>query len=151
MPQSLSHLFVHIIFSTKYRQPFITDSIEGELYAYIAKILYDECYSPAVIIGGDKDHIHILLALSRVWSIAKIVELIKKRSSKWMKTKGRDLSGFQWQTGYGCFSVSKSSVPAVKRYIENQKEHHRKQTFKDEFIQFLDKHGLEYDERYVWD
>jgi len=68
-----------------------------------------------------------------------------------MKTKGKDLSGFQWQTGYGCFSVSKSSVPAVKRYIDNQKEHHRKQTFKDEFIQFLDKHGIEYDERYVWD
>ena len=151
MPQSLSHLFVHIIFSTKHRQPFITERIEKELYAYIAKILYDECHSPAVVIGGDKDHIHILLALSRIWSIAKIVELIKKRSSKWMKTKGRDLSGFQWQTGYGCFSVSKSSVPAVRRYIEKQKEHHQKQTFKDEFVQFLDKHGIEYDERFMWD
>jgi REP element-mobilizing transposase RayT len=151
MPQSLSHLFVHIIFSTKHRQPFITERLEKELYAYIAKILYDECYSPAVIIGGDKDHIHILLALSRVWSVAKIVERIKVRSSKWMKTKGRDVSAFQWQTGYGCFSVSKSSVPAVRRYIEDQKEHHRKQSFKDEFIQFLDKHGLEYDERFMWD
>jgi REP element-mobilizing transposase RayT len=151
MPQSLAHLYVHIIFSTKHRQTFITERIEKELYAYIAKILYDECYSPAVVIGGDRDHIHILLALSRAWSIAKIVELIKKRSSKWMKTKGRDLSGFQWQTGYGCFSVSKSSVLAVKRYIENQKQHHRKQTYKDEFIQFLEKHGIEYDERYVWD
>src|SRR5689334_11411106 len=141
MPQSLSHLFVHIIFSTKHRQPFITERIEKELYAYIAKILYGECHSPAVVIGGDKDHIHILLALSRIWPIAKIVELIKKRSLKWIKTKGKDLAAFQWQTGYGCFSVSKSSVSAVTKYIANQKEHHRKQTYKDEFIEFLEKHG----------
>ena len=125
MPQSLAHLFVHIIFSTKHRQPFITERIERELYAYIAKILLDECHSPAIIIGGDKDHVHILLALSRIWSIAKIIELIKKRSSKWIKTKGTEFSAFQWQTGYGAFSVSRSSVPAVKRYIENQKQHHR--------------------------
>ena len=151
MPQSLAHLFVHIIFSTKHRQPFINERIEPELYAYIAKILYDECYSPAVIIGGDKDHVHILIALSRIWSIAKIVELIKKRSSKWIKTKGKEFAAFQWQTGYGCFSVSKSSVPSVRRYIANQKEHHQKQTYKDEFLLFLEKHGIEYDERYVWD
>jgi putative transposase len=151
MPQSLAHLYVHIIFSTKHRQPFINERIEPQLYAYIAKILYDECHSPAVIIGGDKDHIHILLALSRVWSIANIIELIKKRSSKWIKTKGDDLSAFQWQTGYGCFSVSRSGVPAVEKYIRGQKEHHRKQTYKDEFVQFLDKHDIEYDERYVWD
>ncbi len=150
MPQSLAHLFVHVIFSTKHRQPFITDRIEPELYAYIAKILYDECHSPAVVIGGDKDHIHLLITLSRIWSIAKIVELIKKRSSKWIKTKGTEFSSFQWQAGYGCFSV-RSSVPSVTRYIKNQKEHHRKQTYKDEFILFLEKHGIEYDERYVWD
>jgi REP element-mobilizing transposase RayT len=89
--------------------------------------------------------------LSRIWSIAAIVELIKKRSSKWIKTKGKEFAAFQWQSGYGCFSVSKSSVPTVARYIKNQKEHHRKQTYKDEFILFLEKHGIEYDERYVWD
>ena len=151
MPQSLAHLFVHIIFSTKHRQPLISGAIEPELYSYIAKILYDECHSPAVIIGGDKEHLHILLAQSRIWSVAKIVELIKKRSSKWIKTKGEDLRVFQWQTGYACFSVSRSSVPAVKKYIANQKEHHRKQTYQDEFRLFLEKHGIEYDERYVWD
>jgi len=121
MPQSLAHLFVHLVFSTKHRQPFITAEVERELYAYVAKILYDECYSPAIIIGGDKDHIHILLALSRVWSIAKIVELIKKRSLKWIKTKGKQFSSFKWQTGYGCFSVSKSSVPAVKGTLRTRK------------------------------
>jgi REP element-mobilizing transposase RayT len=146
-----AHLFAHIIFSTKHRQPFITDRIERELYAYIAKILYDECHSPAVIIGGDKDHVHVLATLSRVWSIDKMVELIKERSSKWIKTKGTEFSAFQWQAGYGCFSISKSSIPAERKYIENQKEHHRKQTYKDEFIEFLDKHGIEYDERDMWD
>ncbi|MBK9216814.1 MAG: IS200/IS605 family transposase [Chloracidobacterium sp.] len=151
MPQSLAHLFIHIVFSTKHRQPLISEKIEPELYAYVAKILYDECHSPAVIIGGDKDHLHILLALSRIWSIAKVIELIKKRSSKWIKTKGKEFAPFQWQTGYGAFSVSKSSVPAVKKYIENQKEHHQKKTFEDEFIGFLEKHGIGYDERYVWD
>jgi REP element-mobilizing transposase RayT len=151
MPQSLAHLFVHIIFSTKHRQPFIVEAIEPELYAYIAKILYDECHSPAVVIGGDKDHLHLLITQSRIWSVAKIVELIKKRSSKWIKTKGNQYSAFQWQAGYAAFSVSRSSVPAVTRYIKGQKEHHKEQTFKDEFILFLEKHGIEYDERYVWD
>lgn len=151
MPQSLAHVFVHVIFSTKHRQPFIVERVESELYAYIAKILYDECHSPAVIIGGDKDHIHILLALSRIWSVAKIVELIKKRSSKWIKTKGPEFAVFQWQAGYGVFSVSRSSVPAVRRYIETQKEHHKKQTYKDEFLLFLQKHDIQCDEKYVWD
>lgn len=82
MPQSLSNVLIHLVFLTKYRQPFITEEIEPELYAYIAKILYDECYSPALIIGGDKDHVHILYAQSRIWSVAKVAELVKKRSSK---------------------------------------------------------------------
>jgi putative transposase len=151
MPQSLSQMLIHLVFSTKHRQPFIHEQIEPELYAYIAKILYDECYSPALIIGGNKDHIHILYAQSRIWSVAKIVELIKKRSSKWMKTKGDDLRTFQWQTGYGAFSVSRSGAEQVKRYIANQKQHHLEQTYKEEFRLFLIKHEIEYDEKYVWD
>ena len=102
-------------------------------------------------IGGDKDHIHILYAQSRVWSIAKIVEVIKKRSSKWIKTKGDKFRLFRWQNGYGAFSVSRSSAESVKRYIQNQKEHHKRVTFKNEFRVFLDKHEIEYDEEYVWD
>lgn len=151
MPQSLSQMLIHLVFSTKHRQPFITRKIEPELYAYIAAILYDECYSPALIIGGDKDHLHILYAQSRIWSVAKIVELIKKRSSKWMKTKGEEFKSFQWQTGYGAFSVSRSSADAVKKYISNQKEHHQKHSYKEEFRAFLDKHEIDYDEEYVWD
>lgn len=151
MPQSLSQVLVHLVFSTKNRQPFIFEKIEPELYAYIAKILYDECQSPALIIGGDKDHLHILLVQHRTWAMAKIVELIKKRSSKWIKIKGNELRTFQWQTGYGAFSVSCSNVEIVKRYIASQKEHHRKNSYQDEFRIFLKKHNIEYDEKYVWD
>jgi REP element-mobilizing transposase RayT len=144
-------MLIHVVFSTKHRQPLITAKIEPELYAYIAKILFDECYSPALIIGGDKDHLHILFAQSRIWSVAKIIELIKKRSSKWIKTKGKEFRSFQWQKGYGAFSVSRSSAETVKRYIADQKEHHRRVSYEVEFIAFLDKHGIEYDEKYMWD
>lgn len=151
MPQSLSQMLIHVVFSTKNRQPFITEQIEPELYAYIAKILYDECYSPALIIGGERDHLHILLALSRVLTIAKIVEVIKKRSSKWMKTKGEEFRDFQWQTGYGAFSVSRSGADEVKNYIANQKMHHCKRTYQEEFRTILVKHGIDFDEQYLWD
>lgn len=151
MPQSLSQILIHLVFSTKHRQPLITKEMESELHSYIAKILYDECYSPAIIIGGDKDHLHILFRQSRLWTIAKIVELIKKRSSKWIKTKGAEFQTFRWQAGYGAFSVSRSSEEAVKDYIANQKEHHRRQSYQDEFRLFLKKHEIDYDENYVWD
>ena len=117
----------------------------------MARILYDECSSPAKIIGGVEDHIHILLNLSRTCTVAHLVEMIKKRSSKWIKTKGEKYHTFQWQTGYGVFSVSASGVDAVTKYIANQREHQRKQTFRDEFREFLNKYELEYDEGYVWD
>ncbi len=151
MPQSLAQMLIHVVFSTKHRQPFINEKIEPELYAYIAKILYDECYSPALMIGGTPDHLHIFYAQSRIWSVAKIVELVKKRTSKWMKTKGPDLQTFQWQAGYGAFSVSRSGAESVKKYIANQKSHHRNQTYKEEFRLFLEKHEIDYDEEYVWD
>ena len=151
MPQSLSQMLIHVVFSTKHREPLITPEIEPELYAYIAKILYHECYSPALIIGGDKDHLHILYAQSRIWSVAKIVEMIKKRSSKWMKTKGNEFKCFRWQGGYGAFSVSRSSAEIVENYIRNQKNHHQRVSFKNEFRVFLKKHEIDYDEKYVWD
>ncbi len=151
MPQSLSLVLVHVVFSTKHRAPLITENIEPELHAYIAKILYDECYSPALIVGGDRDHLHILLALSRLWTVAKIVEIIKKRSSKWIKTKGEEFKAFQWQTGYGAFSVSRSGAEIVKNYIADQKEHHRRKSFQEEFRGFLRKHEIDFDEKYVWD
>ncbi len=139
MPQSLSQVLIHMVFSTKHREPFITNEIEPELYSYMAAVLYDECNSPASIIGGDKDHIHILYTQSRIWSVAKVVEFVKKRSSKWIKTKGDEFKVFRWQNGYGAFSVSRSNAATVKRYIANQKEHHKKVTYKNEFRVFFGK------------
>jgi putative transposase len=121
MSQSLSRMLVHLVFSTKHRHPLITEGIEPELYAYIAKVLFDECDSPAEIIGGDKDHLHIRFAMSRTRTMAQIVETIKKRSSRWIKTKGIEFRRFSWQTGYGAFSVSVSNEEMVKTYIANQR------------------------------
>jgi len=109
------------------------------------------CDSPALLVGGYEDHIHALFSLSRKWTIAAVVEEVKTSSSKWIKTKGEEFHQFHWQSGYGAFSVSQSNVGKVKNYITNQKEHHGKQSFQDEFREFLEKHGIEYDERYVWD
>lgn len=117
----------------------------------MAKVLYDECRSPAKIIGGVEDHAHLLLNLARTISIADLVEAVKTSSSKWIKTKDDELQNFSWQTGYGVFSVSRSNLDAVHQYILNQKEHHKKKNFKDEFRGMLTKHDLEWDERYVWD
>lgn len=151
MPQSLSQIYIHIVFSTKNRQPFINESIAPELYAYMAAVLHDECKSPAKIIGGVEDHAHVLLNLSRTNSVASVVETAKTSTSKWIKTKDSSLRDFAWQAGYGVFSVSRSNLTAVTDYIAAQKEHHSKSDFKNEFRGLLRRHGVEYDERYVWD
>ncbi len=151
MPQSLAQIYVHIIFSTKARQPFMTDeNIRKEMHAYLASIM-KEYESPALIVGGAADHVHILCMLSRTNTIAKILGEAKLNSSKWIKTKSGELTLFQWQNGYGAFSVSSSKLPVVRNYILNQMEHHRKISFQDEYRVFLRKHGIEFDERYVWD
>jgi putative transposase len=150
MPQSLSQIYVHLVFSTKNRQPYIHESIAPELYAYMAAVLYDECKSPAKIIGGVEDHAHILLNLARTCCVADVVEAVKTSTSKWLKTKAPELREFAWQTGYGAFSVSKSNLAAVTDYIATQKEHHAKSDFEDEFRGLLQKHEVEYDERYMW-
>jgi len=107
--------------------------------------------SPALAIDGMPDHVHALFALSRVNSIADLVEEVKTDSSKWIKTKGSEFRNFHWQNGYGAFSVGQSELENVKRYIHSQKEHHRRLTFQDEYRKFLNDHGIKYDERYVWD
>jgi REP element-mobilizing transposase RayT len=150
MPQSLSSILVHLVFSTKLRELLITPEVETELHKYLAAV-FRECQSPALSIGGDRDHIHALFALSRTWTVAAVVEEVKTSSSKWIKTKGREFHQFHWQGGYGAFSIGQSNVAAVKRYIANQKEHHRRQAFQDEFRALLRKYEVEYDERYVWD
>ena len=149
MPQSLSQIYIHLVFSTKNRQPFISDAIAPDLYSYMATVFYDECRSPAKLIGGVEDHMHALFNLARTKSIAEVVEAVKTSTSKWMKTQGS--TTFSWQTGYGAFSVSRSNIETVEDYIRRQKERHRKQDFKGEFRGLLEKHDVEYDERFVWD
>jgi REP-associated tyrosine transposase len=150
MPQSLSSILIHLIFSTKNREPLLRPEIETELYPYVASI-FKAVKSPALMINGTSDHLHTLFSLSRVVTIANVVEEVKTESSKWIKTKGREFRNFHWQSGYGAFSVSQSQVPTAKRYIKRQKEHHRRVSFQDEYRKFLALYEVEYDERYVWD
>ena len=150
MPQSLSSILIHLVFSTKNREPFITDAIEAELHRYLGGIFRD-CKCPSLLIGGDRDHVHILFALSRTRTVADLVEEIKSSSSKWIKTKGEEFREFKWQAGYGAFSIGQPNVPALKQYISNQKAHHRGAGFQDEFRSLCRKYEVEIDERYVWD
>jgi REP element-mobilizing transposase RayT len=150
MPQSLSEILVHLVFSTKNREPFLRDSIEGELYAYGTTVLKNlDC--PALAMNGTADHVHALIRLSRTKTVADVVEELKTSTSKWIKTKGPNFRGFHWQSGYGAFSVSPSNAAQVVDYIRQQKKHHRGQSFQDEFRALLAKHGISLDERYVWD
>ncbi|OQX72320.1 MAG: transposase [Bacteroidetes bacterium 4484_249] len=150
MPQSLSKVYVHITFSTKHRKNLIDEEIENSLFEYIGGICKKMECNP-VKVGGYQNHIHILCLLSRKVAQMKLLENVKKSSSKWIKTKGEKYSNFYWQDGYGIFSVNPAEIDVVIKYIENQKEHHKKRNFKDEYRAFLKKYNVEYDERYVWD
>jgi REP element-mobilizing transposase RayT len=150
MPQSLARLHVHLIFSTKHRERLITDPVREMLHAYIATVLQNLGCAP-VLVNSVEDHVHILFELSRTVSVSQAVEEVKKTSSKWIKTQGAGFAGFSWQAGYGAFAVSESNVPSVREYIVGQQEHHRRKSFQEEFRAFLERHGVAYDERYVWD
>ena len=133
MPQSLSSILIHLIFSTKHREPFITLKVEPELHPYMTSI-FRGLKSPALAIDGTRDHIHALFSLSRVVTIAQLVEEVKTESSKWIKTKGSEFRNFHWQSGYGAFSIGQSNVADLKRYIRSQKQHHRRVTFQEEYL-----------------
>jgi putative transposase len=151
MPQSLSKVVVHIVFSTKHRYPFLVNkAIRDEMHAYLGGTC-NELHCPVLTVGGVADHVHILCALSRNLPIAKVVCDIKRGSSKWIKTKGGMLTKFAWQNGYGVFSVGQSDIERVRRYIEGQEDHHGEKVFQTEYRSFLNEFGIEYDERYVWD
>ena len=150
MPQSLARLCVHLVFSTKHREPCLHDRVRPDLHAYMATVLKN-LGCPALIINSVEDHVHILLDLGRTVSVSAAVEDVKKSSSKWIKTQGDEFNAFAWQAGYGAFAVSESNVPTVRQYIEHQAEHHRKTNFQDEYRAFLVKHNIAFDERYVWD
>ena len=150
MPQSIAYNYSHITFSTKNRYPFIDEDIQDELFRYIGGICKKMEFYP-VQIGGYRDHIHILCVLSRKETLMKFMEVVKSHSSKWIKTKGDKYKEFYWQRGYASFSVNPTQIEIVKQYIINQADHHKKKTFKEEYLAFLKKYEVDYDEKYVWD
>jgi len=152
MPQSLAKVHVHIVYSTKNREPWLQDrAIRAELYAYNASILSDGMGCPVNLINGVEDHIHILCLLSRKVAIMDMIKRSKTETSKWLKRKWPELRSFQWQAGYGIFSVSESKVKLVKHYLSTQEAHHKRFSFQDEFRSLCQRHGVAIDERYVWD
>ena len=150
MGQSLVQFYAHIVFSTKGRRPFLSDRSNRErLHAYLAGVCSAH-QSPALIIGGVEDHVHLHCRLGKTIDIAKLVRNLKSESSEWVKRELR-IGNFFWQTGYGAFSISPSHVKTLNQYIANQEEHHQKETFRDEFRRLCKKYDLVIDERYVWE
>jgi putative transposase len=150
MPQYFAAMYAHIIFSTKNRTPLIGPTWKTRLFDYIGGIAKNDGF-PLLAAGGMPDHVHLLVSIGREHSIAEIVRLVKTNSSKWIHETFPDQRAFAWQSGYAAFSVSKSRLPSVTNYIDEQEEHHRRKSFQEEFVEFLKKHDLPYDERYVWD
>ena len=150
MMQSFSQILAHVVFSTKKRILLLDDNITTDLYPYITNILKNhKCC--VLQIGGTENHIHILCALAKNLTMGKVVEEVKTGSSKWIKTKSSRYEDFYWQHGYGAFSVSPSHVAIVRNYIANQKQHHEKFTFEDEFRRLLQKYNVAFDEKYLFD
>ena len=150
MPQSLSKVILHIIFSPKNREPWLDSAVRPRMHAYLATICRN-AGSDFVHVGGVADHVHIVTTLPRTISQAELVEQIKKASSKWIKALDARYREFFWQRGYGAFSVSPSQLDVVLQYVDTQPEHHRKRTFQEEYRELLRKHGIDFDEQYVWD
>ncbi len=150
MAGTFTQIAMHFVFSTKQRAPLITPGLQEELYKYIGGIVHNE-KSLMVQIGGMPDHLHLLCLLHPMSSTSEIMRLVKANSSKWINEQAGRTTRFEWQNGYGAFSVSKSILPAVSEYIRNQEEHHRKKSFQEEFLEFLKKHEIDYDPRYIWD
>ena len=149
MPHSYVSNLVHYIFSTKERFPFIDRELESRLWPYMGGIARENGMK-ALAVGGTHDHVHALLSLPATLSMAKAIQLIKGGSSKWIHDQLPKYRKFAWQDGYGAFSVSASQMKSVIKYISHQKEHHRKRTFEEEFLEFLDKYSVPYDRRYVF-
>ncbi|HEX6960278.1 MAG TPA: transposase [Lacipirellula sp.] len=149
MAQSIAKILVHTVFSTKERRPFLRDrELRDELHCYLGGILSNLDCQP-IIVGGVEDHVHVLSTLARTCEAAEMVKEVKRGSSLWLKGKG--LEEFAWQNGYGVFSIGFSQIPAVRDYIANQEEHHRRATYQDEFRSLLKRYEIDCDERYVWD
>ena len=150
MPQSLSQVILHVVFSTKDRRPWLDPAIRPRMHAHLATLCRD-CDCPAYRVGGAADHVHIATRLARTLSQAGLLEKIKKTSSAWIKAQGEQYGSFFWQGGYGDFSIGWSQLEELVGYIDRQEQHHRTQTFQEEYRNLLQKYRVEFDERYVWD
>ncbi len=151
MPQSLAQVYLHLVFSTKERWPYFSDkAIRNEMHNYLGGTCTKlDC--PIIRVGGVADHVHMLCRFGRTIAIATLIQGLKRESSKWLKDNGATFRNFHWQSGYGAFSISPSHVNLLITYIEDQEEHHRTESFQDEFRRLLKRYGLDWDERYVWD
>lgn len=149
MPQSYVNLIYHIVFSTKDRQPLITESCRDRLHEYIGGIIRGQG-GIALAINGMEDHLHVLAKLRQDKAVSEVIRDCKAGASGWMHDVFPEMRGFSWQNGYGAFTVSASQVPTVREYIANQALHHQKRTFQDEFILLLRMNEIEFDERYLW-
>ena len=150
MPQSLSYVLVHLVFSTKDRAPFLTEAIRSETHTYLASLL-NNSENICVRIGGVADHVHIAFYLAREEAISQVVGRLKVASSKWIKTKGLEFAKFSWQRGYAAFSVGLGDKTALIRYIDGQAAHHKRRDYQAEMRAMFAKYGVAFDERYVWD
>jgi putative transposase len=149
MPQSLARVLVHLIFSTKNREPYFVDqATRKDLHAYLAATA-DHLGSCAISVGGVADHVHIVCTLGRTLSVATLVAKLKVSSNQ--AFKGEFMAQFSWQSGYAAFSVAESTLESVIEYVSNQEEHHKRLTFQDEYRAFLKRYQIAFDERYVWD
>jgi REP element-mobilizing transposase RayT len=150
MPQSLSQVLLHIVFSTKDRRPWLDPAIRPRMHAYLATLCRN-CDCQAYRVGGAADHVHIAARLARTISQADLLEKIKKTSSAWIKDQGKEYAAFFWQGGYGDFSIGWSQLEELVRYIDRQEQRHRTQSFQEEYRDLLRKYHVEFEERYVWD
>ncbi len=150
MPQSLTKIYIHLVFGTKRRAPYIDSAIEKQLHDYLYVAMRNMGCKP-IAINGIENHVHCLFSSNKNLSLVDAVQELKSSSSKWIKTKGLKYSPFYWQNGYGAFSVSETHVKKVIRYIEIQKIHHKDNTFEEEYIELLNENSVEYDERYFLD
>ncbi len=150
MAQSLSKILLHLVFTTKYRHPWITDDVSEGLHALIAttcRSLGSEAYR----VGGTEDHVHVACTLPRTLTVSKLLEELKSHSSGWIKQQSPACEDFAWQAGYGAFSLGQSKLSALIRYIDNQREHHAFLSCQEEVVALLDHYGVEYDIRFLWD
>ena len=150
MPQSLAKIYVHLVFSTKNRERCLPDEIRPDLHAYMGGTLNGLGCEP-IEINTEPDHAHVLFVMSRTETLSSVVGQLKKSTNDWLRARGPQFLNFYWQGGYGAFSVSQSAVNEVREYIRQQRQHHQRVSFQDEFRAFLRRHEVVYDERYVWD